>query len=197
MELVRIHNTPATPVRSYSEIVAAAADLQVFLEGRNGNFAGEHKSCYGLHHCQVSDAPLSFFVIAKKWVKGDPSVPKDMPTSALWPAAVIINPKILEAPEKIIREVPTINAIGVKEILKRNLSNVMRVEEACMSFPNRSAKKKERFYRIRVEYQIRGWFGLRTKREWLEGLRAHIFQHEVDHDRGINMFWGDRVKNHG
>lgn len=193
MNLIQIHNTPASPVKRYSEIEGEARDLVAFLDEKNGTFEGEHNACFGLHHTQVSEQPSSFFVIAKGWSKGDAQ--KGANTKDLWPSRVIINPKILEMPEKIKRTVNIINAIGVKVPMTREVSNKIRADEGCMSFPHRSAKKKDRYYRVHVEYQIPGILGfMSTKREWLEGLRAHIFQHEYDHDRGINMFWGDRVK---
>lgn len=193
MEIIKIHNKEAKRVTGYGDIKAEAEALQDFLDETNGHFPGQFNTCFALHHCQVSEEPYSFFVLAKKWVKGK-DVEEGTPAKALWPSRVIINPRILEAASMIEREVSTINAVGVKEKLKRMVSNIIRVDEACMSFPHRKEKKMDRFYRIQVQYQIPGILGLRTKKEWIEGIRAHVFQHEFDHDQGRNIAWGDRVK---
>lgn len=142
----------------------------------------------------MSEEPYSFFVVASKWVRG--TAPEDVPEHALWPSAVIVNPRILLAESHVERSVNTENAVGTKEKITKKLSNIMRVEEACMSFPHRREKKMDRFFRIQVQYQIPALGGmvLRTKKEWIEGIRAHVFQHELDHDQGRNIAWGDRVK---
>lgn len=194
MEIIKIHDKEAERVKGFGDIKAEAEALQEFLAETNGHFPGQFDTCFALHHCQVSEEPKSFFVVASKWVKG--TADKDVPAKAIWPASIIVNPKILEASSHIDRTVSTINAVGVKENLTKKVSNIMRVEEACMSFPHRREKKMDRFYRIHVEYQypILGGLMLRKKREWLEGIRAHVFQHELDHDQGRNIAWGDRVK---
>ena len=58
-----------------------------------------------------------------------------------------------------------------------------------MSFPNRKPKNVEVYYRIKVRYQIPAWYGLKTKTEWVEGLKAHIFQHEINHAHGKNIYY--------
>src|SRR3990167_1841227 len=63
-----------------------------------------------------------------------------------------------------------------------------RMEEACMSFPYRTAKKMDRYYVIKVKYQVKGWFGLKIIEEETMGLKAQIFQHEIDHCRGKSIY---------
>jgi peptide deformylase len=60
-----------------------------------------------------------------------------------------------------------------------------------MSFPDKKDKLVKRYYRIKVKYQIviLGGLFLKTKKEILEGLKAHVFQHEYDHAQGKNIFY--------
>jgi peptide deformylase len=194
MEIIKIHDNKGLPVASFREIRQDAEDLIAFLDERNGSFTGQYDTCFALHHCQVSEWPKSFFVIAEKWIVG--STEPGVQAKDLWPSRVIVNPKILEKPDTIERWVTDLNAVGTKVRRKMQKRNGVKLEEACMSFPHRRPKNVERFYRIKVEYQypILGGMMLRKKREWIEGLRAHIFQHETDHDNGRNIAWGDRVK---
>ena len=58
-------------------------------------------------------------------------------------------------------------------------------EEGCMSDFYKGRVKKFRFRMIKVRYQVKGWFGLKTKVSTFTGLAAYITQHEVDHMNGI------------
>jgi peptide deformylase len=81
--------------------------------------------------------------------------------------------------------------VGSKITVKQDLiSNVISVPDACMSFARRSGKNVEIFYRIKVKYQTRGIFGLmKTHKEWVKGLKSHIFQHEIGHAHGKNIYF--------
>lgn len=66
----------------------------------------------------------------------------------------------------------------------------MGMPEACMTFPHRKSKEIERYVRIDVKYQIPTWFGfLRTIKERVIGLKAQVFQHEIEHIFGKNMYY--------
>lgn len=74
---------------------------------------------------------------------------------------VIINPEIIEKGEEILHK------------------------EACMSMPYRKAEKAWRASTIKVVYYIPGWFGrLKKVVETCDGLKAMIFQHEIEHFHG-------------
>lgn len=171
-----------------SEVKEQIADLLTFLDENNGHFKDKWKECYALHHAQVSETPYNFFVIAPTMVGKE---------SFQFNDRVIINPEILETPaiiekvfpkrENVRQEDGTMQIILKKE--KEKVNNVLPVDEACMSYAWRSKKKMDRFYRIKVRYQVQRWWGLSTKTEWIEALRAHIFQHEYEHGLGKNIYY--------
>ena len=64
-----------------------------------------------------------------------------------------------------------------------------RVFEGCMSFPYRKAKKIERFMFITVKYEVPNiWGKLKTIERELQWPASQIFQHELDHLHGKNIF---------
>jgi len=68
-------------------------------------------------------------------------------------------------------------------------SDPIAFKEACMSFPFRQEINTKRFSKIKVEFEVPGLFNnLETKTLDLEGIQAFIFQHEVDHSKGINIY---------
>ena len=79
---------------------------------------------------------------------------------------VIINPVILEASKK----------------------DLQYCREACMSYAQEKTKKLKRYCKIRVRYQIKRWYGFQTVEEEVEKLVAQIFQHEIDHSKGIYIY---------
>ena len=68
-------------------------------------------------------------------------------------------------------------------------NSVVYMKEACMSFPYRSGKHVLRYGRITVEYQIPIIGELETLLEECEGLKAIMFQHEIDHQHGKNIYF--------
>lgn len=80
---------------------------------------------------------------------------------------VVINPKIIER------------------------SGICHHKEACLSFPGRRPEKvvHTRYRRITVEYLEWNGDGVWSqKRERLDGLLAEIFQHEIEHLQGKNIY---------
>ncbi|MCK9578715.1 peptide deformylase [bacterium] len=66
----------------------------------------------------------------------------------------------------------------------------IKMPEGCMSFPFRKEKYVERYYKVRVEYQVPVMFGkLKTITENLTGLQSQVFQHECDHGEGKNIYF--------
>lgn len=198
MRLLPAHNRPARPVESYEEIEALLPELERFIDDHNGRFRGTYDTAYAIAHGQVSMEPLALSVICREYVEGthSPDVPKEL----RFRSRFIINPRIVHIPEKALKQVEQENPI-TESFEKRAVSvpNKYRVEEACMSFPHKKAKKVDRFYEVKVEYQIpaKGLMGgmkLKTIRETVTGLKAHIFQHEIDHMQGKNIFYGNRVR---
>ena len=59
------------------------------------------------------------------------------------------------------------------------------VREMCLSYPNEKAVVVERFRKIKVHYEDE--YGQEWDKE-LEGLQAQIFQHEIQHFEGDNIY---------
>ena len=81
---------------------------------------------------------------------------------------IVVNPEILEADE--------------------SEGNIVRTSEGCMSFPHRKHKKIDRIFKMRVRYQIPRNGSLVTETQEVSGIAAQIFQHELEHSRGENIF---------
>jgi len=77
------------------------------------------------------------------------------------PHTVIINPKIIEKSEPFT------------------------AQEGCLSFPFRPFVSVKRYFKITVEYQDR-YLNKHTKE--FEGINAQIFQHEIQHFNGQNIY---------
>jgi hypothetical protein len=187
------------PVKAFSEAYRESFLIEKWLNKNNGHFDGDKKLAYAISHCQICADPYAMFTVAEEL-----SNPHNLAdthsrnkTNFYFPAQTIFNAEILEAPEKTMGRVPKRELtnengkVGSKITVKQDLlSNVISVPDACMSFARRSGKNVEIFYRIKVRYQIRWHFGLlRTKTEWVEGLKSHIFQHEIGHAHGKNIYF--------
>lgn len=172
-----------------------ATEMILWLSARNGEFVGNHAMAFAIAHCQVAENSLKIFVINSDLLKAQEKGQNK--ENYIFPAPAIFNAEILEAPESIEveqlkREIKrnkdgTATVEVTKEKIKRR--NLVYYPEGCMSFPFRTAKNTERYFRIKVKYQIKGFFGLKTIEEWIEGLKAHIFQHEIDHFNAKNIYF--------
>lgn len=182
-----------------------ADQMIAWLDATNGEFAGEFKRAFAMAHCQVvdHDHPIKLFVVDKDMV-----VPKDLPEKSeqtlanyFFEAQAIFNCEILEASEKVSRKVPQRKVttdkndkskveVGI-EMVDKEIPNTIEVPEGCMSFPNRKERNMKRYYTIKVRYQYlkKGLLGTKveTFEGWVEGLKAHIIQHETDHFDGKNI----------
>ena len=67
--------------------------------------------------------------------------------------------------------------------------SVVYFKEACISFPYRAGKHVLRYGQITVEYQIPIIGELETLLEECEGRKAIMFQHEIDHQNGKNIYF--------
>lgn len=190
-------------VKSWSQIKDVAETMVKWLDACNNTFNGEHKVAYAVSHCQIADEAFSFFVLNDELINHSRRLVKDTKKNFYFPSRIIVNAEILVSQEKIRANKPkrelVKNADGSVTpkitITEGDVSNEIFVDEACMSFPHRKAKKMKRFFRIKVTYQVpRKLFGvsyLKRVTEEVEGLKAHIFQHEVDHAHGLNMYYRD------
>jgi len=176
MEIVKNHFIPGKKVSKYKEIAKIVPEMIKMLNaGLMSN--GLVVNGYGLAHNQVEDKePMSFFVLSDKAVR-----------EQNWPTHVIINPQIIE-PERTI-------SIGKVDGHDDVRSNIKSYPEACFSFPHKAPKNVDRYYQIKVKYQVPydkwGYVGdkMQVVEETLEGLKAHIFQHEWQHTIGENIYY--------
>lgn len=64
MKIIRpCHNIPATKVKDWKQIKAAALELKDLVDHSEQRVEGYYKNCYAISHAQVSDEPLNFFVL--------------------------------------------------------------------------------------------------------------------------------------
>ncbi len=185
-------------VKRIKEKLAIADEMIAWLDENNGKFEGYYKSGFAIAHCQVAEDPLKLFVVAKEMVREEGEGMTKL--SFIFPARAIWNAEILDAPTKVTRKMPKRevkyeNHVAHVEMSleEKEVMNTYEVKEACMSFPYRNEKTVVRNFRIKVRYQIvgKGMFGrdkVITVTEWVEGLKAHIFQHEIQHFDGEEIY---------
>lgn len=179
MEIIKAHYKVSKPVSKYREIKAEAKKLLDFIE--NGKFKGFYNKAYAIAHCQVSETPMSFFVVAPECVVNDPK----MDWYKMFEDRVIINPQIVEAEKH--RRIMNPDDKNKDKIL--TIPNTVEYQEPCMSFPFRKPKRVERFNYIKVRYQVPRWYGLKTINAELTGVASEIFQHCYDLTQGKNIFF--------
>lgn len=181
------------------EAISEAKSIKKWLNDNNGSFPKPYITAYAVSHCQVYNGRhYAFFIVNKQFMNK-----KECYVNYSWSDQIIYNPEILESPKMIEKMIPK------REIKKDNdgdvttkivkvlgkVSNMYEVNEGCMSFNHKKEKKMWRYYRIKVKYQTRGFFGrIKTHEEWIEGLKAHIFQHEMDHMEGNNIYFNNKSK---
>ena len=190
-------------VKPFSEAVNKAMRLVKWFNENMHTPKAKQVDAWSLSDCQVTLYPSQVFVVHKELVKeynwffGKETQQKNK-GNYWFPKQAIFNAEILEAPEKILASVPK-RVIGkdaqgnVKQDIIREETmtpNEMFVPESCSSFPMKKEKNMKRFYRIKVRYQIKSWYGFRTVTEWVYGLKGHIFQHEIQHAKGNNIYYG-------
>jgi len=183
------------PVKAFSKAYKTSFLMEKWLNHNNGHFEGSANLAYAISHCQICADPYAMFTVAEEL-----SNPFDIPdtrtrnyTNFYFPAQTIFNAKILEKPEEIMESVAerVMNPDLTTKIISKDkmVSNIINVPDACMSFPLKKKKNVDIYFRIKVRYQIRKWYGFKTITEWVEGLKSHIFQHEIDHANGKNIYY--------
>lgn len=197
MELIKIHFNPARPAT-----IADIPELWEFcawLKDKNGTFEGFYPSAYSMHHAHVSEHPINAFCVIPELIGDVPGNAQNRDKnngSFYFPTELIINPEIVEATDemefpisktkKIEKEDGTFEVQVIPEIKKAD--NTYRVSEACMFFKHKAMKKVKRHFRIKVRYQTIANDKFEEREEWIEGFKAQIFQHEVGHAEGKNIY---------
>lgn len=176
----------------------AGRELLAFLDEKQDHFEGDYKRAWALSHGQCIEQPFSMFVVSDEFAGRDEGRVNHV--NYYWRSRLIFNPVVLETPESFEVEVPKRDVkrvakdkaeveMKIEKVKRRNLY-YPEIKEACMSFPGRTGKHMERFFRIKVSYDVIGMFGQRKHvEEWIEGIKAHIFQHEAEHQQGIIMYY--------
>lgn len=211
MQLVKTHHESGRGIHAKSVVVnpkehlTEAQEMVEWFEATNGNFAGENPRAYAIAHCQVSESetPMKLIVLDTQLVKPDADKEGKMSLKNVYfESQCIWNAEILEKPRKVTIQAPQRKVTkGDKkgevkvdiEMVDREVDNVYSVMEGCMSYPHRKGKRMVRNHRIKVRYQYLtktlGITHTKTFEGWVEGLKAHILQHEVDHFNGVTMYF--------
>lgn len=211
MQLVKTHHESGQGIHAKSvevnpkDHIGEANEMVEWFNENNGKFAGENPRAYAIAHCQVTDSPtpMKLIVLDDGLVKPDaPKEGKMSLTNVYFEAQTIWNAEIVEKPRKITVKVPERQVtkgekkgeVNVEMVMKeREVENVYSVMEGCMSYPHRKGKRMVRNHRIKVRYQYLGkTLGIthvKTFEGWVEGLKAHILQHECDHFAGKTMYF--------
>lgn len=68
--------------------------------------------------------------------------------------------------------------------------DIIDFDEACMSFPFRNTKKTERYSMVKAEYYVprKMLGGMRKVVKDFMGPAALVFQHEIQHAQGSNIY---------
>ena len=182
MELIKIHYTPSKEVKEFREIEQEVATLKKFIVE-----ADKKRQCYAIHHSQVNPHPYNFFVVHARYCLGDDRLFNDR---------VIINPVIVENVPLVRPGWDEVNDPKWDEKTRETMYSrwqkmpavlVSQLEqEGCMSFPFRKPKKVDRFVSVKVSYVNEKFEPVTTT---LDGPAGHIFQHEVDHGLGKNIYF--------
>lgn len=154
---------------------------------------------WAIAHAQLttSTEPVCIFVVHPSLVGKDLN-----PLNAGFPSRMIFNAQILEAEKELVtyknvRKTVFNEKTGKREIHaafpeKCTTPNIFEPQEGCMSFVHRKPRKVTRVYRIKVRYwypvTILGFSFLWRRTEVVEGLKSQIFQHEIQHFEGTNIF---------
>ena len=191
MKIRKLDHTKSKKVENWGQIKALAKEVADWFDANNGDLNGNFPKGYALHHTQVSEDPFNFFVVDEDQVKVKGYNDMQNAENFYFKSKVIINPEIITALETTLEDVEDLDQDGNKLNKKVAVNNLRDYKEACLSFPHRKEKNMERFFKIKVRYQTHGIMGMKETEEWVSGLKAHIFQHEIDHGNGIDMFFGD------
>lgn len=96
----------------------------------------------------------------------------------------VVNQKLVD--EKVFKSRVVVNPM----ILEKDEKVMVSLLEACMSVPFRRPKRVERYLKIKVKYQtIEGDKLSADIVEEVDGVKSHIFQHQIEHNLGKNIYF--------
>lgn len=151
--IIENHFIPSSPVISWFAIKDIAEEIGEYIDAKGGMFA--------LHHSQVSDKPLNFFVletnVLKEWIPELGS-------------RYIINPVIVNSNLSTVRKIHE----GCMSFPHKKPKRVDRAMVVTVKYQVPDETKPN---------------GLVDKTKEVSMLVAQIFQHECDHSLGKNIFY--------
>lgn len=170
-----------------------AKEFKEWFNKTQGTFFGNFKRAFAMSHSQCSKKPLRMFIVDKDMVGryANDQNGKRTRKNFFFPNQLIFNAKILSTPlhnlEKGSKRTGLLKLKKQKKVVA--VPNTYLVEDACMSFPANKPKNTRRFNKIRVSYQVKTMLGgLKTIKEDIKGMKSHMFQHEVDHQRSMDIY---------
>jgi peptide deformylase len=168
-------HTWANPISHFEAIKGDVLGMIQIMREMND----EGRSVLALHHAQVSQKPFDFFVLnMEKILSMDPNV-------KMFHSPVVCNARIVgtDVPRAVL------DAHGVTDY-KGQPKQPM--EEGCASFPHRTFKRVDRYFWITVEFEYpdaKDSTKFHKQRLDLPSIYAQIFQHEIDHGKGKNIYF--------
>lgn len=190
----------AKAVKAARKDIALAEDMVRYVDENDQAWQDKYGlKAWAIAHGQLTDSPepKRIFVVHAELMDERLEY-----KNARFYNRIVVNPVLIEADTQIEREREVRKTVAdedgkrsrpklVKE--KVMVSNVIPMQEGCMSFPDRKPKKIDRIFRVKVRYQypvsFLGFKFLWWKTEVVEGLKAQIFQHEISHFEGENIFY--------
>ena len=152
--------------KDFKKVEKFALDMQMLAV--NAENEGMFGNVYAVAHAQIAKRPLAFFVLNTNNKKIANEF-KDF-TEKFGP--IVMNPEITQH-TKIAQEMP----------------------EGCLSFPGKEMTSVKRYYKITVKFNYLEFneksgkvSGIKIGTYPLKGFFAQLFQHEIDHNNGINIY---------
>lgn len=191
----------ARAVKAGRKDIPTAIAMAEYMDANQEEWATKFdRKAWAIAHGQLENVekPLCIFVVHPELVE----VTDANPVNVRFPSRFIFNPELLEAPTEIVSYKPVRKTMpnpttGRREIkmvdVEHKTPNTFHAHEGCMSFPLRKPKNVTRVFRVKVRYWYPvTWFGIQflwRKTEYVEGLKAKIFQHEIQHFEGGNIYY--------
>jgi hypothetical protein len=183
--------------------IGIANEMVEYVDTAEKEWADKYgMKAWAIAHAQLTKSaePLCIFVVHPSLVEAGLN-----PLNAGFPSRTIFNAQILSAEKELItyknvRKTVFNEKTGKREIHDRvpekcTTPNIFEPKEGCMSFVHRKPKKVQRVYRITVRYwyprKILGVWILWRRTEKVEGLKSQIFQHEIQHFEGSNIYFSN------
>lgn len=157
MKIIPHHRKVSAPVISFGQIKFDVERMTELVNKKD--HTGKWKEALALHHSQVSEGPLNFFVV-NRGVAGEFDGHE-----------VFINPRIVDQEDPVPFKEACLTFPFRDEIKTKRWYKIMVDFETPKPSILRHVGS-----------------GVRTIRMGLEGLPAFIFQHEFDHGQGMCIF---------